>query len=35
MDSRVKYTGTYNDRDVILINIGGSVASNMVVEQLP
>jgi len=35
MDGRVKYTGAGNDRDMILVNIGGSVATNIVIEQLP
>ncbi len=35
MDGRAKYTGTGNDRDVILGNIGGVVPTNTRVEQLP
>jgi len=31
----VKYTGTGNDRDVILFNIGGTVPTNNRVQQLP
>jgi len=35
MDGMVKYTGTKNDRDMILVNIGGSVATNTITEQVP
>jgi len=31
----VKYTGNNNDRDPILVNIGGSIATNVVLQQLP
>jgi len=31
----VKYTGAANDRDLILQNIGGSVPTQVRVEQLP
>jgi hypothetical protein len=35
MDGVVKYTGANNDRDRILVSIGGTVPTNVVVEQLP
>jgi hypothetical protein len=35
MDAVVKYTGSANDRDIILLNIGGSVPTNTRAEQLP
>jgi len=35
MDGTVKYTGAGNDRDVILVNIGGTVATNVRTDQLP
>ena len=35
MDGVVKYTGSSNDRDPILLNIGGSSPTAVVVEQLP
>jgi hypothetical protein len=31
----VKYTGSANDRDLILQNIGGVVPTNTRVQQLP
>ena len=31
----VKYTGSSNDRDPILVNVGGSIPNNTKVEQLP
>ena len=35
LDGRVKYTGAANDRDMILVNIGGMVATNIRFQQLP
>ncbi len=35
MDGAVKYTGTRNDRDRILNNIGGVVPTTMRMEQVP
>jgi len=35
MDGTAKYTGAGNDRDVILQNIGGVVATNTRAEQVP
>jgi len=35
MDGVVRYTGDPNDRDPILVNIGGSVPTNTRVQQLP
>lgn len=35
MDGTVKYTGAGNDRDVILENIGGTVPTNVRLQQLP
>jgi hypothetical protein len=35
MDGVVKYTGFMNDRDPILVNIGGSVPTAVRLEQLP
>jgi hypothetical protein len=35
MDGAIKYTGTGNDRDLILQAIGGSVATNSVSGYLP
>ena len=35
MDGQVKYTGTNNDRDLILQNVGGVVPTNIRVEQMP
>jgi len=35
MDGTAKYTGTGNDRDPILQNIGGVITTNVRVEQLP
>jgi hypothetical protein len=35
LDGVVKYTGAGNDKDPILINIGGGSATNTVEEQLP
>ncbi|MBZ0205938.1 MAG: hypothetical protein K8H89_06405 [Flavobacteriales bacterium] len=31
----VKYTGIQNDRDPILMNIGGTVPTSTILEQLP
>ncbi len=35
LDGTVKYTGGANDRDIILLNIGGSVPTNIRNGQLP
>ena len=35
LDGIVKYVGQDNDRDPILVNIGGSVPTNTRQEQLP
>jgi hypothetical protein len=35
LDGAVKYTGVGNDRDVILLNIGGSVPTTTRNAQLP
>ncbi|MBK6832062.1 MAG: hypothetical protein IPG92_15620 [Flavobacteriales bacterium] len=35
LDSDVKYTGPFNDRDPILVNIGGTVPTAQRFEQLP
>lgn len=35
MDGDVKYTGTANDRDLILQTIGGVVPTAVRVEQIP
>ena len=35
LDGTVKYTGTANNRDPILINVGGTVPTNTRVEQVP
>ncbi|MBK8947753.1 MAG: hypothetical protein IPM68_02515 [Flavobacteriales bacterium] len=35
LDGVVRYTGTANDRDLILNNIGGTVPSSVLVELLP
>jgi hypothetical protein len=35
MDGYSKYTGTDNDRDIILQNIGGSTPNGSILEQLP
>ena len=35
MDTQVKYTGSANDRDPILQNIGGSLPTNTRADQLP
>jgi hypothetical protein len=35
LDGQVKYTGTGNDRDPILSNVGGTVPTATVVQQLP
>jgi hypothetical protein len=31
----VKYTGSANDRDMILLNIGGSIPTSIRLQQLP
>ena len=35
MDGTAKYTGLGNDRDIILQNIGGVIATNTREEQMP
>jgi len=35
MDGLVKYANAGNDRDPILVNIGGVIATAMRIEQLP
>jgi hypothetical protein len=35
MDGMTKYTGLNNDRDPVLQNIGGTVPTNVLTEQLP
>ena len=35
LDGVVKYTGSANDRDPILINLGGVVPTNTRTEQMP
>ncbi|HQV76800.1 MAG TPA: hypothetical protein PLE78_15005 [Flavobacteriales bacterium] len=35
MDGLVKYTGSNNDRDLILQSIGGPVATATRIQQLP
>jgi len=35
LDGVVKYTGLENDRDIILVNIGGTVPTDTREEQLP
>lgn len=35
MDGVTKYTGTANDRDPILINVGGTVPTATRAEQIP
>jgi len=35
MTGQVKYTGAANDRDPILVNIGGTVPTTTRLEQLP
>jgi hypothetical protein len=35
MDGQVKYTGTDNDRDIILQTIGGTVPTTVKLQQLP
>lgn len=35
LDGLVKYAGTTNDRDPILVNIGGTVPTAGRIEQLP
>jgi hypothetical protein len=35
LDRQVRYTGQDNDQGPILNNIGGSVPTNVVYEQLP
>ena len=35
MDGIVRYTGSGNDRDPILVNVGSTTPNNSRVEQLP
>ncbi|MBK6410884.1 MAG: hypothetical protein IPF78_14550 [Flavobacteriales bacterium] len=35
MDGTVKYTGADNDRDLLLLNIGGLSPTTVITEQLP
>ena len=35
LDGVIKYTGAGNDRDPILLNIGGTVLTNTRTQQLP
>jgi hypothetical protein len=35
LSGEVKYTGSDNDRDLILQNIGGVIATNSQIQQLP
>jgi hypothetical protein len=35
MDGVVRYTGSLNDRDPILVNLGGSIPTTIRLEQLP
>jgi hypothetical protein len=35
LDGRIKYTGSNNDRDVILQTIGGTVPTTTRTQQLP
>jgi hypothetical protein len=35
MNGNVKYTGSLNDRDPILVNIGGTTVTAQRFEQLP
>ena len=35
LDVLVKYTGSGNDRDPILVNVGSTTPNNIRVEQLP
>ena len=35
MNGNVKYTGTGNDRDPILVNVGSNVPTNVRLEQVP
>jgi hypothetical protein len=35
LDGLVRYTGSANDRDIILFNIGGAVPTQVRDEQLP
>jgi hypothetical protein len=35
LDGVVKYTGTANDRDPILVNVGGTTPNNVITEQIP
>ena len=35
LNGQVKYTGSGNDRDPILVNVGSTTPNNVRVEQLP
>jgi len=35
MNGQVKYTGSANDRDPILVNVGSTTPDNVCVQQLP
>jgi hypothetical protein len=35
LDGMVKYTGAENDRDKILVNVGGAVPTSIREEQVP
>jgi hypothetical protein len=35
MNGNVRYTGGFNDRDPILVNIGGTSVTSQRYEQLP
>jgi hypothetical protein len=35
LSGQVKYTGTANDRDPILVNVGSTTPNNTRVRQLP
>jgi hypothetical protein len=35
MDGRVRYVGSNNDRDPVLVNVGGTLPTATRAEQLP
>jgi hypothetical protein len=35
LDGAIKYTGSGNDRDVILVNVGSTTPNNSRLQQLP